>query len=45
MFHKYKKVKNFAERNGEFGDLVTEHLSGGCDTPLHPTVGTGLIEM
>ena len=29
MFHKYKKAKTFAERNGKFGDLPIEHLFGG----------------
>ena len=41
MFHKHKKLKNFADRNGKFGDLRTKHLSGGVK-PLQPTVGTGL---
>ena len=43
MLQKYKKVKKFAKRNGKFGDLQTKHLSRGCDTPLHPIVGTGLV--
>ena len=34
--HKYKKVKNFANRNGKFGDLLTEHLSGGGVRPPTP---------
>ena len=42
MFQKYNRLKQFADRNGKFGDLPTGHLSSGCDTALHPTVGKGL---
>ena len=44
MFRKYKEVKSFTHRNGRFGDLRTEHLSGGRDTPLlrHCRNGPGL---
>ena len=34
----------YAGRNGRLDDLPIEHLSGGCDIPLHPTVRTGLIK-
>ena len=44
MFQKYKKVIQYAHRNGKFGGLPTEHLSGGgCNTSLHPTVETSLL--
>ena len=42
MFQKYKKLITIADRNGKFDDSPTEHLSGVCDTLLHPIVGTGL---
>ena len=32
-FQECKKVKNFANRNGKFGDLLTELLSGGVTPP------------
>ena len=39
---KIQKGKTFADRNGKFGDLLTEQWSGGV-THLYLTAGTGLL--
>ena len=38
----YEKVKKIADKNGKSGELPTELLPGGRDTPSQPPVGTGM---